>query len=152
MKTILAIAASLAVLGSSAYAQTAAPAVNSSQMDAASSSNDQKNPSTANRTNADAQNASAIEKIRQDLQKAGFTDVKVVARSFVVQARSHDGDPVVMTIGPHGMSVFEAMSGTSGPSGTTGMGAGGAASPDSSQSSPANSQSNTGSPRSGSQQ
>ena len=36
-------------------------------------------------------------------------DIKVVAESFVVQAKSKDGNPVVMTIGPHGMSLFEAM-------------------------------------------
>ena len=48
--------------------------------------------------------------------------MKVVAESFVVQARSKDGDPVLMTIGPHGMSVFEAMntnSGSGSNSGTT---------------------------------
>ncbi|UFW72987.1 hypothetical protein [Bradyrhizobium sp. WU425] len=55
------------------------------------------------------QNLAAAQKIQQDLQKAGFTDVKVVAESFVVQAKSKDGNPVLMTIGPHGMSVFEAM-------------------------------------------
>ncbi|WP_439393452.1 hypothetical protein ACRQ5Q_29455 [Bradyrhizobium sp. PMVTL-01] len=54
------------------------------------------------------QNKAAIESIRKDLQSAGFSDVKVVAESFVVQAKSKDGNPVVMTIGPHGMSVFEA--------------------------------------------
>ncbi len=51
----------------------------------------------------------AAQKIKQDLQAAGFQDVNVVARSFVVQAKTKDGDPVVMTIGPHGMSVFEAL-------------------------------------------
>lgn len=50
------------------------------------------------------------DKLRQDLQKAGFTDVRVVAESFVVQARSKDGDPILMTVGPHGMSVFQAVS------------------------------------------
>jgi hypothetical protein len=73
-----------------------------------------------------SQNLAAANKIKQDLASAGFTDVKVVAESFVVQAKSKDGNPVVMTIGPHGMSVFEAMnsngpnSNSSSPSGTTG--------------------------------
>jgi hypothetical protein len=68
-----------------------------------------------------SQNLVAAQKIKQDLQGAGFTDVKVVAESFVVQAKSKDGDPVLMTIGPHGMSVFEAMnnSGAASKSGTT---------------------------------
>ena len=55
------------------------------------------------------QNLAAAQQIQQDLKNAGFTDVKVVAESFVVQAKSKDGNPVLMTIGPHGMSVFEAM-------------------------------------------
>src|SRR5690349_10319274 len=111
MKSALAAATLLAFLGAPALAQTTAP-LNSSQMDAASSKNDQSSPGDAARTSGQAQDTDAIQKIRQDLQKAGFTDVKVVARSFVVQARSSDGNPVLMTIGPQGMSVFEAMSGT----------------------------------------
>jgi hypothetical protein len=66
------------------------------------------------------QNVAAAQKIKQDLTNAGFTDVKVVAQSFVVQAKSKDGDPVVMTIGPHGMSVFEAMNINGSNSHTTG--------------------------------
>ncbi|PSC06484.1 hypothetical protein SLNSH_04190 [Alsobacter soli] len=58
----------------------------------------------------------AAQKIKQDLQSAGFKDVNVVAQSFVVQAKTKDGNPVVMTIGPHGMSVFEAMNSSSGNS------------------------------------
>ena len=62
-----------------------------------------------NQSGEPGSNAATAQKIRQDLQSAGFTDVKVVAESFVVQAKSKDGDPVLMTIGPRGMSVFEAM-------------------------------------------
>ena len=73
-----------------------------------------QNASTGSQTHSQQsatsdQKLAAAQQIQQDLQKAGFTDVKVVAESFVVQAKSKDGDPVVMTIGPHGMSVFEAM-------------------------------------------
>jgi hypothetical protein len=60
-------------------------------------------------TSTSSQTLAASQKIKQDLQNAGFTDVKVVAESFVVQAKSKDGDPVLMTIGPRGMTVFEAM-------------------------------------------
>jgi hypothetical protein len=125
MKTLAMAAAVFTCFVVPAFAQTTAPA-NSSQMDAASASHDQKSPADAAQFNGGAQNKSAIESIRKDLQAAGFTDVKVVAESFVVQAKSKDGNPVVMTIGPHGMSVFEAM--TSGSSsGTVGSGAGSAA-------------------------
>ena len=71
------------------------------------------------------QNIAAAQKIQQDLKKSGFTDVKVVAESFVVQAKTKDGDPVVMTIGPHGMSVFEAINANaSSKSNTTGSATG----------------------------
>jgi hypothetical protein len=116
-----------------AFAQTSGP-VNSSQMDAASSRNDQASPADSAENSGRAQNVAAIQKLRQDLQSAGFTDVNIVAQSFVVQARSRDGHPVVMTIGPSGMSLFEAMSvggaggsaGASNSSGTVGMGSDGA--------------------------
>jgi ABC-type glycerol-3-phosphate transport system substrate-binding protein len=60
-----------------------------------------------------------VQKIQDDLKKAGFTDIKVVAESFVVQAKTKDGNPMVMTIGPHGMSVFEAMNATTTGSGSS---------------------------------
>jgi hypothetical protein len=132
MKTLALTAALLTCLAVPASAQTTGP-VNSSQMDAASSNNDPRSPSDAspNSTSSDAaqnngraENRAAIEKIRQDLQAAGFTDVKVVARSFVVQAKSSDGSPVVMTIGPHGMSIFEAMTNDSSSNETVGSTAG----------------------------
>ncbi len=73
------------------------------------------------------QNLAVAQQIRQDL-KAGFTDVKVVADSFVVQARTRERNPVVMTIGPHGMSVFQAMNGTAGSTASMGGSATGSAS------------------------
>ena len=53
-----------------------------------------------------------IQKLKSDLQNAGFSDVKIMSEAFVVQAKSKDGNPVVMTIGPHGFSAFEAIQGT----------------------------------------
>lgn len=53
-----------------------------------------------------------VEKLKSDLQSAGFSDVKVMAEAFVVQAKTKDGNPVVMTIGPHGFSAFEAVQNT----------------------------------------
>lgn len=100
---ILASAAVLALLASPAFAQGSQPSSTTP-------------PASENTT----QNPAAAQKIKQDLANAGFTDVKVVAESFVVQAKSKDGDPVLMTIGPHGMSVFEAMNANHSSSGTTG--------------------------------
>lgn len=75
------------------------------------------NSTTSSQSATDPAQSTAAQKIQDDLKKAGFTDIKVVAESFVVQAKTKDGNPMVMTIGPHGMSVFEAMNTT-----TTGSG------------------------------
>ncbi len=53
-----------------------------------------------------------IQKLKSDLQNAGFSDVKIMSEAFVVQAKTKDGNPVVMTIGPHGFSAFEAVQNT----------------------------------------
>ena len=118
MNTFLKGAAVLAVVVAPVFAQSPS-----------SQNNTMTNPQNQSRTGSSNQsaqigeagsNAAAAQKIRQDLQSAGFTDVKVVAESFVVQAKSKDGDPVLMTIGPHGMSIFEAMGTNSNSSSTTG--------------------------------
>jgi opacity protein-like surface antigen len=117
---LLASASAVAILlsASAALAQSQTP-------------NSTTSNSTTSQPSANSgQNRAAADKIQQDLKNAGFTDVKVVAESFVVQAKSKDGNPVLMTIGPQGMSVFEAMnangagsgSNSSKPSGTTGSG------------------------------
>ncbi|MEZ0167411.1 hypothetical protein [Microvirga sp. TS319] len=66
------------------------------------------------------------QKLTQDLQSAGFSDVKVVEEAFVVQAKTRDGNPIVLTIGPNGMSAFEAV--TSGPASTGSTGSSGSSS------------------------
>ncbi|WP_439409667.1 hypothetical protein ACNJX9_17235 [Bradyrhizobium sp. DASA03076] len=106
MKTTRLMALLLAVTVSSpALAQTGTNSTNNSQ-----SSTNSQSASNSGQT-------AAAQKIKDDLQKAGFTDIKVVAESFVVQAKTKEGNPMVMTIGPHGMSVFEALNTT-----TTGSG------------------------------
>jgi hypothetical protein len=51
--------------------------------------------------------ALTIDKLTQDLQKAGFSDVKVLEDAFLVQAKTKDGNPILMTFGPNGMSALE---------------------------------------------
>jgi hypothetical protein len=116
MKGLLMGAAMLAIFTPCAFAQSQSTVPQSTPPQ-------QQNASSG-------QNLAAAQKISQDLQNAGFTDVKVVAESFVVQAKSKDGDPVLMTIGPHGMSVFEAMNtnkSATAPGSTTGSANGSAA-------------------------
>ena len=38
--------------------------------------------------------------MRDSLEKAGFTDIKVVPSSFVISAKDKDGNPVVMSVTP----------------------------------------------------
>ena len=89
-----ALTLALAVSGA-AFAQSTTGATNSAT------------PAAAKPQQADQQPAFTIETLTQDLQKAGFTDVQVLPDSFLVQAKTKDGNPVLMTIGPHGMSAME---------------------------------------------
>jgi hypothetical protein len=69
-------------------------------------------------------NAVTAQKLKKDLEGAGFSDVNVRPELFVVEAKTKDGNPVVMTIGPNGMAAFEAVTSGSGTSrsGTSGTG------------------------------
>lgn len=106
MKIVFASAAALSLMSAVALAQT------STSPNATSSTN-----SGSSQTSA-AQAATA-QKIKSDLQSAGFQDVNVVAESFLVQAKTKDGDPVVMTIGPHGMTMVEGLGKTNSSSSNT---------------------------------
>jgi hypothetical protein len=46
------------------------------------------------------------QKIRDELTSQGFKNVKVVPGSFIVSARNKDDQPVMMLIGPGGMTVM----------------------------------------------
>ena len=84
-------------------------------------------PSSQPNSQAKPDNPVTAQKLKQDLEKAGFADVSVVAGSFVVQAKTKDGDPVLMTIGPRGLAVFQVNASTPGTTGST-SGSSGAAS------------------------
>lgn len=110
---LVALCASAIALPGVASAQTAG-----SQTNASSSSS----PATNQKAERSQKPAGAIlkaGKLTQDLQKAGFTNVKVVAEAYVVQAKTKDGDPVVITLGPHGFSAVEAVN-SNGSVGRTG--------------------------------
>lgn len=49
------------------------------------------------------------QKIQQDLSQAGFTDIHVMPRSFVVSAKDREGNPVQMMITPHSVTALTAM-------------------------------------------
>jgi hypothetical protein len=68
--------------------------------------------------------------IQQNLQSAGFTDIRIMPSSFLVRAKDRDGNPVMMVINP---DSFEAVTevgrpgtqqqGSQQPGGTTGSAA-----------------------------
>ncbi len=53
--------------------------------------------------------------LKNDLSKAGFTDIKVMPSSFLVQAKDSEGNPVVMMINPNSVTALteESQSGKS---------------------------------------
>lgn len=80
--------------------------------------------SSSNTSGMNKQNVVTANKLKQDLQSAGFSDVTVVPEAFVVRAKTKDGNPVVMTIGPHGFTAFEAMGRSNPQTGSTGSAGG----------------------------
>jgi hypothetical protein len=90
---VSALTLALAVSGT-AFAQSTTGAANPS-------------PPVAAKSQKADRSALTIDKLTQDLQKAGFSDVKVLEDAFLVQAKTKDGNPILMTFGPNGMSALE---------------------------------------------
>jgi hypothetical protein len=57
-----------------------------------------------------AQGMGMRKQLASNLQKAGYTDIKIVPEAFIVQAVNKAGDPVRMFISPDSMTVFTATS------------------------------------------
>jgi len=68
----------------------------------------QNGSQTSNQTaaNASGSMANMQKMMRSNLEKAGFTDVKVMPQSFLVRAKDPQGNPVMMVINP---DSFEAV-------------------------------------------
>jgi hypothetical protein len=64
-------------------------------------------PNAAKDQTANRQTPPTIDMLKQDLQKAGFTEVKVLEDAFLIQAKTKDGNPIMMTIGPYGVRALE---------------------------------------------
>jgi hypothetical protein len=63
-----------------------------------------------NNSPQDMQNNAPIpQEIKQKLQSAGYSDVKVMPTSFFVQAKDQQGDPVEILITPHSMMEVTAL-------------------------------------------
>jgi len=96
---ILTGAALLLSVSSAALAQTS-PAPTGMQAKNPSASADEKRPDTA----------SLHQQLMTNLQQAGFTDVKIVPESFLVQAKDKSGNAVTMFLSPDSMAEITTAS------------------------------------------
>jgi hypothetical protein len=87
-KTTLVAAAILTTVSSLALAQSPTP-------------NSGSAPAAATATSPQPGGSSLRQQLTSSLQQSGFTNIKVVADSFLVQANDKSGNPVTMFIGPH---------------------------------------------------
>ncbi len=81
-------------------------------------------PTGANMQGSSAQNVPAgaihiAQKMRDDLSKAGFTDIRIMPSSFLVRAKDSSGNPVMMVVNPDSITeITEEKSGTNAANGS----------------------------------
>lgn len=64
---------------------------------------------SSNQASASQPTQSLPAEIKNKLTQDGFSNVTVVPGSFVVSAKDKHGDPVMMMIGPHSMTMLTAV-------------------------------------------
>jgi hypothetical protein len=57
------------------------------------------------------------QRVQQDLEQEGFTDVRIMVSSFLVRARDRHGNPVMMVINPDSVTAVTAIPGSAQRSG-----------------------------------
>jgi PRC-barrel domain protein len=87
-KATLVAAAILTTVSSLALAQAA-------------NSNAGSSPTPTTNANPQTNGTNLRQQLTNNLQQSGFTDIKVVSDSFLVQAKDKSGNPVTMFIGPN---------------------------------------------------
>jgi hypothetical protein len=121
MRTLAIVAATL-LLSTAAFAQSTTSQKNPRSPQA------QQNPAVnPPQTNLGSQvTAQIAQKIRSNLEQAGFKNIKLMPSSFIVRAEDHDNNTVVMVINPSSVeAITEQGSGNPSASpGTVGQGAG----------------------------
>jgi hypothetical protein len=109
MRTTLAAIAATLLLASAAWAQS--PPSNASHPSPSGSGQSMTQPQQPVR-----------EQIEKNLKAAGFTDIKLMASSFLVRAKDRDGNPVMMVINPDSVTAVVEGQSTPNQSSTTGSG------------------------------
>ncbi len=91
---------------------------------AQSSSSPMSSSGSAAQNSSSAQAAQNVpQELKQKLSQDGFTNVQVVPGSYLVSAKDKNGEPVMMVIGPHSMTIMSEIPNSSG-SATTGSSSG----------------------------
>ncbi len=139
-----------ALLIAAAHAQNSpssmSPSSSSSSMSPSGSSSSMSPSGSSTQNSSSAQATQNIPReIKQKLSQDGFTNVQVVPGSYLVSAKDKNGDPVMMVIGPHSMTIMSEFPGSRGTA-TTGSSSGSSSTGSSGSSGLSNGQ-NTSSPR-----
>ena len=93
MKQLLLTSASMLVCVSSiAFAQSTSAQRNEAAATSAATEHRENNPNIRQELSA-------------SLRQAGFTDIRIVPNSFLVEAKDKSGNPVTMFINPHSMAM-----------------------------------------------
>jgi hypothetical protein len=110
MRYVLAstLAAALTISGA-ALAQTKTGGTESSATSASPSMQQHETGVNAQQGEMQRDKIMTLQMVKEDLQNAGFTDIKVIADAFVVQAKDKDGNPTVMTLSPNRITAIEAI-------------------------------------------
>jgi hypothetical protein len=92
------------------------PAIAQSSGDSSKQDNAQHSQSSGQQTSGQSsenknqqQNVMTINKLKQDLEDAGFSEVKILANSYVVQAKDKEGNPTIMSLSPSGVVAFSVL-------------------------------------------
>jgi hypothetical protein len=98
MRTFVIVAASL-LLSSPVLAQNTT-GTQPQQTPSAQASQDQNSTSQTSPAQDEHLGGKIAQKIRSNLEKAGFKNIKLMPSSFMVRADDQDGNPVMMVINP----------------------------------------------------
>jgi hypothetical protein len=114
MKIKIATAAGAILLASAvtASAQTGGSTANAGR--SATAPNSSTGSGGQDQTGA-AANEPLRQQVRDNLAKAGFTDIRVMPTSFMVRAKDQSGNPVMMVINPDSFTEVTAIPGTNSP-------------------------------------
>jgi hypothetical protein len=112
MKIRIANAAGAILLASAmaASAQTGSSTPNTGRSATAPNS---ATASTGQDQTGAAANEPLRQQVRDNLAKAGFTDIRIMPTSFMVRAKDQSGNPVMMVINPDSFTEVTAIPGTS---------------------------------------